>query len=346
MKSTLTARLLAWAATDVTPGLGQDGTEDDPELRWLLDGGLGPLLFHATRAAAPAGWQAALRSADACARVRHGEALDTALQVIDACERLHCPLTLLKGISVSEQFYPEEHLRPMTDIDVLIPEASYADVESTLLREGFRRLEFPVTQPMHHGAPLHHVQRDTIVELHTRLFPAGTALAHGTAFGPDSLESGSVGSTFHGRSVRRLGAELQLAYIAATLFNDLMNDRLHPAYLPPLFDAVYLLRSRGAALDWPGLIERIDHDLLAAAVLALLTYLPRFGAPAAPPQVTDRLRAKQRGAGPLQLKWIHATLDRHLIGGRPWLHRLPPPVPGRYSLRCQFEKRVLARPGR
>jgi len=45
--------------------------------------------------------------------------------------------------------------------------------------------------------------------------------------------------------------------------------------------------------------------------------------------------------GPLQVRLIHAMLDRHLIGGRRWRLALPPPVPGRYSLLHQFDKRVL-----
>ena len=49
-----------------------------------------------------------------------------------------CP-TLLKGISISDQHYPIAHLRPMGDIDILIPADAYESVESALLHRGYAR---------------------------------------------------------------------------------------------------------------------------------------------------------------------------------------------------------------
>jgi len=44
--------------------------------------------------------------------------------------------------------------------------------------------------------------------------------------------------------------------------------------------------------------------------------------------------------GPLELRLIHAMLDRYQVGGRPWDLPLPPPVPGRYDLRRQLHRKL------
>ena len=61
-----------------------------------------------------------------------------------------------------------------------------------------------------------------------------------------------------------------------------------------------------------------------------LEHCPNCGGPATPADLAS--------GQSLQLKLIHAVLDLYLIEGRPREHILAPPVPGRYSLRFQFEK--------
>src|SRR5215831_6299944 len=92
------------------------------QVRWAVDSGLGPLLRHVTsrdpRARKTPLWPL-IESADLTARVMTSERLDAVDEMIRVCAGRKMPLTLLKGISICEQFYPEPHLRPMGDIDVL-----------------------------------------------------------------------------------------------------------------------------------------------------------------------------------------------------------------------------------
>jgi hypothetical protein len=347
----LLGRLLLYAATDAPLQAGGRGfawrarAGDERQFRWALEGGLAPLLHRAAAQRAdvlPAAWRDELLGADLTARVRHAGIVDDMLRIVDARDRLRIEVTLLKGVSVSEQFYPEEHLRPMADIDVLVAPAAYAQIEDVLLACGYRRLE-PWAMPGHqHGAPLLHADRGSVIELHTRLFAAGSQLGTGDAFGAVNVARQSVASAYHGRPVRRLSAELQLAYIAASWFNDLTVSGFQPSFLASLFDAVYLLRRCGNALDWPGLLGWLDNDMARASLHALLSYLPRYGVPA-PPPVLAALAARPRLLGPVQLRLVHKALDRYLIGGRPWDLPIPPPVPGRYSPGHQWRKRILAR---
>jgi Uncharacterised nucleotidyltransferase len=340
----LVARLLAWsanaAALDPDLLLPAERQGDDDE------GGLGPLMHRALATDAdliPGRWREALLSADLTARVRQGSAVDATLQIIEACADLRVRLTLLKGISVSEQLYPAEHLRPMADIDLLIPALDYARVESALLSRGYSRLDFPPIGAFHHGAPLRDPRRQVTVELHTSLFDEDSPFCDGTVFSPPNVALRSVASTYHARPVHRLSLELQLAYIASSWFNDLTVHKVHPSFLASLFDAVYLLSTRGQALDWSSMLGWLDSDVAKASLYAMATYLPRFGVEPLPAEALSRLASNRGLVGPIQRRLIHTMLDCWLIGARFWDLALPPPVPGRYSLSHQFEKRILRR---
>ncbi|NML16622.1 nucleotidyltransferase family protein [Azohydromonas caseinilytica] len=351
MPATLSGLLLAHAAMGVPLPAGHPffsataPEEQDREFQWLMEGGLGALLAHATRDepdVLPARWRDALRAAELTARVRQAPLLESAAELIDLCRRLGIEPTLLKGISVSEQLYPAPHLRPMSDIDVLLPVQQHDEVARALTSEdgGWEVMDFQARAGLHHGAPLRHRARGTVLELHRALFPDDSPFSVGRLFAPDEVLARVVPSSFRGQPVRRLPAELQLAYIAASWFNDMTELQVHPSFLPSVFDAAYLLRRFGDSLDWRALRNWLDDGMTRGCLYALLSYLPRFGAPPAPGDFTAWLAASQDVVGPLQLRLIHRMLDRHLLAARPWTLPFPPPVPGRYSLRHQWRKRV------
>jgi hypothetical protein len=310
-----------------------------------MDGGLGPLLLHAARATGARvcdEWHAELAGADLSARFHHANLVDTACDVIDAGAATRVPVTLLKGISVSEELYPAEHLRPMGDVDVLVPHDGHARIEAELLAADYERLPFPEIPGMHHGAPLRHRTRGTLVELHRELFPDHSPLRQpGQDLSAATVTSaGTTPSRYHGRPVLRLLPSTQLLYIAASWFNDLTLRRPHPSFLASLFDAVYLasLHAELLADEVPSI--PVDNPIASGSLLALLTYLPRFGLPAPSTRRIHALRAGPAPVGPLELRLIHAMLDRYQVGARQWRFALPPPVPGRYNLRRQLHTKL------
>jgi hypothetical protein len=346
----LVHQLLAFAAT---PG-AQDPSRaradvildgiDERQFKWVLAAGLGPLLRHAMQnniGSVPHRWRDALTSAELTAQVRHAQIIDTAIDTIDACAMVGTHATLLKGISTSDQYYPAAHLRPMNDIDVLIPRSAYEGVESVLLRRGYSKPDFPSVDGMHHGAPLHHQPRNTWVELHIALFPNDSELHPGTLFAPSSVARRTVRADFFRRPIARLAEELQVAYIASSWMNDLIHVSIDPSFVPSLFDAVFLLNASGAALDWERLLESLDNEMAAASLYVMLDYLSRRCYAQFPPGIIARIGSRQRLVGPLQLRIIHVVVDHYLVGGRPWNLPVPLPVPGRYSVRYQFEKRFI-----
>ena len=341
----LIGHLLAHAATGVPLPAGEWGGRADHErqLQWALAGGLGPLLHRALREApaqATDAWTAALHGAELTARVRHAQHADTVVEVIEAGQALGVELVLLKGVSTAD-LYPSPHCRPMGDIDLLVAGEGCEALQRALLQRGYIEALDAFPDDLHHAAPLRHPVRGAVVELHTNLFPSGSPLAAGQVFSGQRVVRESVPSFYAGRPVRRLPAELQLAYAASTWVDDITFRKSQPGFLPSLFDGVYLL-SR-SEMDWEKLLRHLDNAMAMASLMTMLAYVSRFGVPSAPAVVMRELASRQRLLGALQLRLMHFMLDRYLVAGRPWTLPLPPPVPGRYNLRRQWEKRVLRR---
>ncbi len=347
----LVLELLKWAAA-ASPSSGAEriasllGEGHEREVRWVLDAGLGPMLYRATREHfdyVPSALRDVLLSSDLTAQVRHACVIDTANEVIDVSHNLSTPVTLLKGISISEQYYPAPHLRPMGDIDLLVPkEASEALELALLCRDYQRQHNYDPTDDMHfgahHGAPLFQRKSQVWVEIHTALFASRDKLTRGELFGSTHISENLVSSLFHGRQIHRLNDELQLIYIASSWMRDLTLVGIYPSFLVSLLDLIYLLKAAGPSMDWGTLLRWLDNDMAIASLYVTLGYLSRHGLYDVSRETQTYLRCRQDLVGRFQMRTIHAMLDHYLIGCRYWNLSLPPPVPGRYSVRNQLRK--------
>src|SRR5918994_6304100 len=116
---------------------------DAGTVAWAIKTGLGPLLYRAVRqnarSLADSHWSS-LTAADLTARIVIGEHFQAVRDIADACRASLPPLTLLKGISISEQCYPEPHLRLMRDVDLLVAKEALSIVTSALHQLGYRQL--------------------------------------------------------------------------------------------------------------------------------------------------------------------------------------------------------------
>jgi hypothetical protein len=368
--------LLTYAAADEawTPGNPVESRLlegiSDRQLQYVMEAGLAPLLYRAVRNSIdrlPAEVRDTLLSADLTAQVRHGNLADTANDVIDVCQGMKVPVTLLKGISISEQLYPLPHLRPMGDIDILVPEDAGDTVESALRRHGYSPLAgHVIDEESYHRVPLLHPERGVWVEVHTGLFPERASLRRNQVFSPSHVATQSVVSMFHGRPVGHLSCELQLVYVASSWIRDLSSNESDPSFVPPLLDAIYLLKASRQELNWAGLLGWLDNDMAIASLYLMLAYLCRHGlAPSAHPFLPT-LASRQSIVGRLEMKTIHAMVDNYLLGGRPftrlfhssriwhtlltpasgttkllslpWNIVFPPSSPDRYKLRYQLDR--------
>lgn len=370
----LALQLLHYAAG--APRMRLAPCADHAQLQWVMEGGLGPLLHAAVRdgwTEVPEAWHERLVAADLTASIRHDAIRRAAADVLDACARHGVAVTLLKGVALSESCYPVAHWRPMGDVDVLIEAQDCPAVEADLRGRGYRPLSGFRPEPGDcHGVPLRDPRHGVWVEIHWALFPAGSRLSAAATFHPRRLRQRSRHASCLDRPVLRLPPELELLYIAAAWVRDLSRAKSHPAFLPRLFDAVFLLKTCGEAFDWTRIEEWRDNPLAVASLHLLLHYLVEQGCARLPESVLPALLAGQRLITPVERALLERAIDRHLVAGRPerlyqtwhlwdnlmkpghwsvkllelpWKIAFPPSRPGRYRAGRQFERlgRMLRR---
>lgn len=291
---------------------------DDRAIRWAVDTGLGPLLYHVTRTddqreTSPL-WPR-VHSAYLTARLVGAGQQEAITEILDACAERGRTLTLLKGISVAHHHYPEPGLRPMRDIDVLAREADLSVVEAALTALGYRQCSdapnhFYATH--HHTMPFFDARRGVWVEVHRRLSSPRHGRVVEDVLGPDHVSANLEPMEFLGRPATRLTSELQLIYIAthwASRFQ-VVGGAI------PLLDTIYLLKAAPGTLRWDRVLAWLERAPTTAAHLyALLTYLAGRRLMRVAPAILDALACCQRSFGATNLRIIHALIDRFLLDG-------------------------------
>src|SRR5262249_42875667 len=175
---------------------------------------------------------------------------------------------------------------------------------------------FQLDEDSYHGVPLVHPQREVWVEVHTGLFPSSSRLRSNGLFDPPNIAAQSFDSTYHGRPVSRLTDELQLVYIASYWIRDLSMHGLHPTFVIPLLDALYLLKASRQTLDWDGLLRWVDNDMATASLYILLAYICRCEFDESACAVLPYLAARQNIVGRREMQVIEFMLHRYLVGVR------------------------------
>jgi len=289
------------------------------QIRWAVRTGLGPLLLYTTTfdpAVTHSPLWPLLQGANLTAQLLSAERFDATCEILDGCEG-HAPaVTLLKGISIAEQYYPLPYLRPMTDLDFLVEETAIPWVESLLYTLGYRPQshlprEFYATH--HHRMPFFHPQRGIWVEIHRGLFPPSTKLATTKVFSHQHLTSQFRPSAFQGRPVTRLSDALQIVYIAAHWALEFKSI----GGMLAMFDLIYLLKYTKEAIDWEAMFDWLEESVAAIPLYLMLTYLARYGLIDIPPQRLHDLSLRQQSFGTVNLRIMHKLVDRYMIDRPP-----------------------------
>ena len=249
---------------------------NDVQIDWAIQSGLGPVCFRAVKdnpeSLTSSRWPS-LKAADLTARMIAAEHLEAMQDIIDA-SRGHVPhLTLLKGISICEEHYPEVHLRPMRDIDFLVPEESLASMQTLLEQLGYEPKStgpHALYDTHHHLVPFFNRERHVWVEVHRRLFSVKNRARHDRIFDLQTVRAQVRPSRFQGQDVDRLSAELQVVYLAAHWAQDFKAI----GGIIAVMDLMLLLRDRGDGLCWETIFEWLK-DSTAAMYLYLLLRIDR-----------------------------------------------------------------------
>ncbi|GAB4174613.1 MAG: nucleotidyltransferase family protein [Rhodocyclaceae bacterium] len=99
------------------------------------------------------------------------------LLIRDALARTGVPIVLLKGAAYAMAGLPVAEGRMFGDIDILVPRAALADVESALMLAGWASIHRDAydqryyRQWMHEIPPMRHLHRGTVIDVHHALVP-------------------------------------------------------------------------------------------------------------------------------------------------------------------------------
>lgn len=143
--------LLAWLRFlfgEAPPGACRGGGEPEPDWGGLTDlihgFQTGPLLGGSLPRGVPSGWPRppqALRQAIRAAYVKtlflNQACLDACLEISEALRDCGIAAVFLKGMHLAFFVYPDPGLRPMADVDILIPRDALPEVEARLLTMGY-----------------------------------------------------------------------------------------------------------------------------------------------------------------------------------------------------------------
>lgn len=235
-------------------------------------------------------------------------------RILNALAEADVRVLVLKGMSLAGRLYPDPALRPMSDLDLLIPAEQVGTAVGCIESCGYR-----VQKSSYHvvlwGGPGEQVN----VELHWSLTPGQTGEASENCSGflwgntqPLEVLPGQV-----------LSCEADLLYLSAHL---ILQHGGRPRLIW-LYDLHLLLTAQAASLDWPALFQRAEELGWEAPLAAALSLVQEcLGSPL--PAACELLCARTDPLVPMGFPEFQAW-------SRAALHSLP------FSLRMRFLKSLL-----
>ena len=211
-------------------------------------------------------------------------------RIAEATRHLHAPVLLLKGAAHCLAESSAARGRFVGDVDILVPHAALADVESALLAAGWAWAkpdpydDAYYRRWMHELPPLIHAERGQMVDVHHTLLPP---TARPTPDPARLLE----------RALPAPGTPLLVPALTDRLIHaaaHLLADGELEGGLRNLWDIHCLAGEVAGAGRWDELGREAAHHQLGAAVARALRLSGRLFGTAAPGALTGRARASDR----------------------------------------------------
>lgn len=212
-------------------------------------------------------------------------------QVLDLFALEAVPVVLLKGCALAATLYPEPGLRPMGDLDVLIPQAQAAAAGALLKSRGFDEMaemaEGFGARYLQEKIYVRHTGRPAQVDAHWHL----TSMPYyRTRIPIEWFWERTVEASITGHSARLFAPEAQLLHLSLHFALHHWSDRLLWA-----FDLALLLAQHSGTLDWDEAVEAARRFGLAQAMQTSLAVVAEWWGVAPPPAALARLKAARPG---------------------------------------------------
>jgi len=259
--------------------------------------------------------------------------------ILEALKGAEVPVVVLKGAALAATLYPSIGLRPMGDIDLLVPQARLPEALACLKALGYSELIPPMAPGLNRVVGRHvGLDGDKDIPLHVEIHWTLAAGEHDRYapsmawFWQQTEEWKLEGGGWKGESILhspssafQLTPTAHLLYLAAHLALQHGGAQAQPIWF---YDIDLLARRRGDRLDWDELLRRAQEFRWAAALHAALQGAQdRFGTPLpqgfldALAETYDRRAARlvERKANPLQTRALRV---RNVMAALDWQARL------------------------
>jgi hypothetical protein len=300
------------AAETRTEALSPQAWEDIVSL--ALNHGVAPLLHRSLQAsgglaALPEQLRARLaevRRATALANLRHCAAFR---EIARELRKQNIPLMALKGLHLAERVYRDISLRPMGDVDILVPRAELGSVVATL-----QRMEYGPEQDMSgaaeamlalgHAVGLTHRRLGTLIELHWSIGEPG----YGYEPPMEEIWRSATPGRLADADAQLMSPEFVLLHVCAHL----ACNHTFLLGLRGLCDIAEIVRAC-PALEWPLVIDQGRRHGWARGIAAALRLAHDHLGVAVPDDVLVAL-----GADTLAPEMLSAAIE-HLLSS----HEIP-----------------------
>jgi len=213
---------------------------------------------------------------------------------------------LLKGMSVID-VYPEEWIRLMGDVDLLVPSSEIASISELLAQLGYKqRSKYPPEfyDNMHHLMPFYDPKSAVWIEVHTGIFP-GYIRPESECFEPGYFFAHSERVNWGGESYLRPTVELNLVYI---MTHWVIEFRVVDS-ANQLLDVLYLVNHYNDDIDWLKFLSLIDDRTTATCVYICMIYFRNYGINLADQSVYTALEKKRRSIGGIGVKILLIIIE-------------------------------------
>lgn len=260
--------------------------------------GVAPLLYYTLQGAGwpeqvPAQVRATLQREYYTTKARNMLFYTELARILNALQGI--PVVVLKGAALASTLYPDIGLRPMVDLDLLVPREKLETAVQIMRRQGYYE-PVPEIVPGFHRTHLHHVclqladsHHNTLVELHWKLI-GGDANRHSPSTGwfwehterlilkPWLLgqsDDGEYEQIAGGTAFLQLTPEAHLLYLAAHL---IVQHRAAGPRLLWLYDQHLIMTRYAELINWDELLEQsLGFHWDTALYTALMGTRERFG---------------------------------------------------------------------
>jgi hypothetical protein len=227
-------------------------------------------------------------------------------EILRGFSKIGVPVIVLKGAALSATIYPEPALRPMLDLDLLIPFSSFAAARLLLERIGYKIVKI---RPMKDDSGLFFNELEfksddpsrCIVDLHWRLIQIPY---YAKVFSTEDVFAKAAPLSIAGEDSLTLSLYDQLLYLCA-------HYTFHQMGSPPIaqVDIGYLLSASESLIKWQELINRsVDLNLSLSLKHTLLESCQKWHG-----NVPEKAQALFRALHPSRLQHYFVYSRRRVI---------------------------------